>query len=76
MCRKGYSQHGDYVFGWKGDSLQKAMDARCNGDTCSELTYQETEEAMKCTVPQVVGDNIDGCKLHLHRALENRMDVD
>jgi hypothetical protein len=38
------------------------MDARCNGDKCAELKYQETEEAMKCTVPQVVGDNIDGCK--------------
>ncbi|EHL00947.1 hypothetical protein M7I_3065 [Glarea lozoyensis 74030] len=56
----GYSQHGDYVFGWEGDSLQRSMDARCNGDTCSVLKTQSNEEAMKCNVPKVVDDDIDG----------------
>jgi hypothetical protein len=54
--------HGDYVFGWKDDSLQRAMDARCTGDVCSVLSSQSTEEAMKCTVPRTVEEEVDGCK--------------
>ncbi|KXX79683.1 hypothetical protein MMYC01_202546 [Madurella mycetomatis] len=60
--REGYSQHGDYVFGWKDDSLQRAMDNFCFGDVCDVLERQSDEDAMKCTIPQVVKDDIDGCK--------------
>ncbi|KAI0397310.1 hypothetical protein F5Y17DRAFT_478377 [Xylariaceae sp. FL0594] len=56
----GYSQHGDYVFGWKGDSLQRAMDARCNGAVCGELKTQSAETAMRCTKSKAVQENIDG----------------
>ncbi|KAF2001661.1 hypothetical protein P154DRAFT_619321 [Amniculicola lignicola CBS 123094] len=56
----GFSQHGDYVFGWQGDSLQRAMNARCNNDVCDVLKTQTPEEAMKCTVPETVKEDIDG----------------
>ena len=67
MRRDGYTQHGDYVFGWKDDSLQRAMDARCTGDVCSVLQHQTFEESMKCTLPQTVEDDVDGCEWHAPR---------
>ncbi|CAG8980966.1 hypothetical protein HYALB_00012298 [Hymenoscyphus albidus] len=63
--QKGYSQHGDYVFGWQDDSLQRAMDTRCTGDTCAVLKTQSTEDSMKCTKNQTVDDDLHGCEYTL-----------
>lgn len=48
------------MFGWKGDSLQKAMNARCNGDKCKELLSQSAEDSEKCTIPQTMKEDVDG----------------
>lgn len=57
----GLGQHGDYVFGWKDDSLQKAMDrAGCFGAECGTLKTQAIDSARTCTVPRRVHEDIDG----------------
>ncbi|KAJ3552587.1 hypothetical protein NPX13_g11076 [Xylaria arbuscula] len=54
----GYGLHGDYLFGWKGDALQKAMDGKCSGDRCAPLQRQTDAQAIACTKSQQSGENI------------------
>ncbi|KAL1841861.1 hypothetical protein VTJ49DRAFT_6460 [Mycothermus thermophilus] len=57
----GYGTHADYLFGWKGDSLQRAMDkSECFYDGCGTLTKQTMAVANKCTVPDMVGEETEG----------------
>jgi hypothetical protein len=64
--KTGYGTHGDYVFGWKGDALQRAMDANCNSDlfsnniNCATLKTQTIQQGNKCTSPVQVKENLDG----------------
>jgi len=54
--------HADYMFGWKGDSLQRAMDkSECFYDGCGSITKQAMSTANTCTVQDMVGEVTDGC---------------
>lgn len=59
----GPAAHGDYVFGWKGDSLQQAMDKRCNLNRdcpAAGLHYQPPEVYNNCNIPQQAPEEVDG----------------
>ena len=60
----GYGYHADYVFGWKGDSLQKAVDARCSMNRCDGLETQALEGAGNaCTKrPSWGPPRLDSCE--------------
>ena len=63
---KGYGTHADYLFGWKGDALQRAMDSSCMFNACENgkpLKSQATAQMNKCTVNDFVKEDIDSCKL-------------
>jgi hypothetical protein len=65
---KGYGTHADYLFGWKDDSLQKAMDSSCMFQACEggkPLKSQAVNAMNACQVKSAVNENIDGCKLCL-----------
>ncbi|POS73024.1 hypothetical protein DHEL01_v208587 [Diaporthe helianthi] len=55
----GYGNHGDYVFGWKGDSLQRTMDSSCYVN-CDTLTTQNMPAQNECTIPSAVDEDVDG----------------
>ncbi|KAF2007294.1 hypothetical protein P154DRAFT_480041 [Amniculicola lignicola CBS 123094] len=59
----GSAAHGDYVFGWKDNSLQLAMDNNCNlnGD-CPKagLTKQADSVYSACKKPQQAVESVDG----------------
>ncbi|PVH82274.1 hypothetical protein DL98DRAFT_620270 [Cadophora sp. DSE1049] len=56
----GYGNHGDYVFGWKGDALQRAMDSSNCNVNCPVLKTQSIQTGNKCTQKQKVKEEIGG----------------
>jgi hypothetical protein len=62
--RTGFGQHADYVFGWQGDSLQRAMD-RCTDmggqpTGCRELTIVSDADMNRCTQKVRVDEVVEG----------------
>ncbi|KAI6251749.1 hypothetical protein MCOR27_002832 [Pyricularia oryzae] len=60
---QGYGTHADYVFGWKGDSLQRAMDHSCMFNACENgrpLKSQAVQPMNQCQVKNWVKEEIDG----------------
>jgi hypothetical protein len=64
---RSYGQYGDYVFGWKDTSLQKAMDEAlgCMGASCGGLETQQLDDGNKCTVKRRVTEDHDGWMVSL-----------
>ncbi|KAK0719488.1 hypothetical protein B0H67DRAFT_509816 [Lasiosphaeris hirsuta] len=60
----GYANHADYVFGWKGDALQRILDAPCwfntNCQKESNSKLQSIDLMNKCTQKSIVNEDIDG----------------
>ncbi|TFK22731.1 hypothetical protein FA15DRAFT_504932 [Coprinopsis marcescibilis] len=60
----GYGQHGDYLFGWEGDSLQRAMDNCLDGfgtpESCRELTVLSDAEINRCVQKTRVDETVEG----------------
>ncbi|KAI1084590.1 hypothetical protein F5B20DRAFT_567999 [Whalleya microplaca] len=59
---KGYGTHADYVFGWKGDALQRAMDSSCMFNACENgqpLLSQAVTQMNQCQVKSTVTEDID-----------------
>ncbi|KAI1139361.1 hypothetical protein F5Y05DRAFT_403876 [Hypoxylon sp. FL0543] len=62
----GYGTHGDYMFGWKGDALQRAMDkSECFYDGCGSITKQDMSVANQCKIADMVGEEVEGWLDHL-----------
>lgn len=56
----GLGQHADYVFGWKDDTLQKAMDTGgCMGASCAGLKQLSIDTAKSCKVKPVVKEEVN-----------------
>jgi hypothetical protein len=58
----GHGQHGDYLFGWKDDALQRGMDAlgkTCGSEDCTQvLTIQDGKDAIGCRKPQQAEEDV------------------
>ncbi|KAF9522947.1 hypothetical protein CPB83DRAFT_863686 [Crepidotus variabilis] len=59
----GFGQHADYVFGWEGDSLKRAMD-QCTSGTgipwdCKALTLQDVDTMNQCRQPVKVEEPVE-----------------
>jgi Na+-transporting NADH:ubiquinone oxidoreductase subunit NqrB len=67
-----WDTNGQHRFGWKGDSLQRAMDNSCMFQACENgkpLKSQTVAAMNKCSVKSSVTEDIDSCKSSLVTSL-------
>ncbi len=58
-----FGSHADYMFGWKGDALQRAMDkSECFYDGCGSIKKQAMSVANQCSIKDMVKEDTLGCK--------------
>ncbi|PSN61711.1 hypothetical protein BS50DRAFT_503943 [Corynespora cassiicola Philippines] len=63
--KDGYGTHADYLFGWKGDSLQRALNDSCMFHKCGSpgvqgiLKTQTVAEMNACSVKSMVDEDTD-----------------
>jgi hypothetical protein len=53
----GFANHGDYLFGWKDDSLQKIMDEECYVG-CASMKTQSMQAMNSCSVTRKVDEDV------------------
>ncbi|KAK4195461.1 hypothetical protein QBC40DRAFT_236388 [Triangularia verruculosa] len=59
--RLGYGHHGDYIFGWRGDTLQRTFDSlACSGDQICGMPTQTIPKANECVGERRVVEEADG----------------
>lgn len=65
--KTGFGNHGDYVFGWKDDSLQKILDEECYVG-CQSMRTQSIEQMNACSIESKVQEDVgdESCKLLLY----------
>jgi hypothetical protein len=77
----GHGAHGDYLFGWKGDALQRGMDqlgSKCGSEYCDQvLTIQSGEAAIACTKAQQAKEDVGSvnCRSPLNTLLHSVVDL-
>jgi hypothetical protein len=63
MPDSGAATHGDYMFGWQGNSLQQALDSNCElNQNCGGLTLGQPSTYHGCKVDQVAPEQVEGCE--------------
>ncbi|KAI1099707.1 hypothetical protein F4804DRAFT_321060 [Jackrogersella minutella] len=66
MDSRGYGTHADYMFGWKGESLQRAMNDSCMFHACGSpgaqgiLKTQTVADIDKCAVEKTISEDTEG----------------
>ncbi|KIH93831.1 hypothetical protein SPBR_06047 [Sporothrix brasiliensis 5110] len=56
-----YGTHADYMFGWKGDALQRAMNkSECFYDGCGSIKKQQMSVANQCKIKDIVKEDTLG----------------